>query len=169
MSSRPPAWPPLVTAATVPAWVRVRDLVMTIMAWGVFFWFMGQAIEAVIDYFSYPVFQFTDGRAPDWTELWKRLQPFVAVAGVLVAWLVFWGASRRHYMRQTAVMRQPQPLPLAEHAARWSVDPNDVEAWRALKIAVVEYDAHDNIVDVAPARQTVAAVAGPVEAAKERL
>ena len=136
-----PAWPPLIRADRVPAWVRVRDLVLTISAWAVLAYWVRGALLLIWDWFSYPFFELSTYAAPDWDRIWSTLAPFVAVSALLSAWLVYWAAQRRAILTRQQWVSQPAPLDPGPHAARFGLLASDAAALRELRIATVRFDA----------------------------
>lgn len=112
MTSGP--WPPLIVGANVSAWVRVRDFVLTLLAWGLLAYLMRETLDLANDYLRYPMFEFTNAEPPDWEEIWGRLQSFsnFVAAHDLAAGLA-WALVRGRRMRATTPEPQPPPLPLA--------------------------------------------------------
>ena len=69
-----------------------------------------------------------------------KLGPFLAVAGLLVAWLVSWGlVSVRNYRRVTKEPTPP-PLDIDRQAARLGVAADALVSWRKLPVAIVHLD-----------------------------
>ena len=88
-------WPPLIRASRVPAWIRARDFALTLAALNICSC-TGCAAFALLlisDWFSYPIFELSTYPAPDWSRIWSALAPFVAIAALLVAWLVVLGRA----------------------------------------------------------------------------
>jgi poly-beta-1,6-N-acetyl-D-glucosamine biosynthesis protein PgaD len=152
MSRKPPLiehvhldWPPLISSARVPGWVRLRDLLLTIAAWGVLFYLMSDTLRLVNDYLRPPAFQFSSLEPPNWRELWGRLRPFFLYVAPLVLWLLFWALKRGRIMRATAPVAQPVPLALATHAAGFGLEEAAIAPWREARCLVVHFDAAGRI------------------------
>ena len=145
----PPArispWPPLIESGKVPWFVRLRDVLLTLLAWLALAQLLHQGLYLVWDYFSDPIFELTRTVAPDWPTLWTFLRPFILLILALVLWLTFWGWTRRRYLSRTLDPQLPPPLSLSEHAAHFGHDAETVEAWRRHRVVVVSVDAGNRI------------------------
>jgi poly-beta-1,6-N-acetyl-D-glucosamine biosynthesis protein PgaD len=137
---KPTEWPPLIQGADLPAWVRVRDVVLTLLAWLLLAWVLREGLELTIDYLSPPRFQFTNMSPPNLIELAARLSGFLLFIGALVAWLLFWAAVRGHQLRASEPVAQPPGLPLADQAADFALAPQEVAPWQRAKVLVVHFD-----------------------------
>jgi len=136
-----PAWPPLILAHRVPRWVRARDLVLTIAAWALLAYWMRGALLLICDWLSYPFFELSTYAAPDWKRIWSRVAPYLVIAALLAAWLVYWAARRRAILMRQQSTPPPAPLDLEVHAARFGLRSADVLSLREPRIATVAFDA----------------------------
>jgi hypothetical protein len=134
-------WPPLVRGENLPAWVRVRDVAITVAAWALLLYWMRGALLLIADWLAPPMFELTRYPEPDWPRIWLVLSPFLAAAAVLAAWLYYWSIRRRRILRHGVESEQPAPLDLRAHAAQFGVAPEAVAAFRGLRIATVRFDA----------------------------
>lgn len=148
----PVKWPPLIAASRVPRLVLARDAALTAAAWFGFGILCADAIILLEDHLRYGTTGAVRGRAPDWSAIWEALRGFVAVAAILVAWLIYWAVVRARRVRATGLEAQPPALPLAEHAAEYGLAESDLVGWRTLRIATVHFDAAHRIerVEAAP-------------------
>ncbi len=138
---KPPlAWPPLVGVERVPMVIRVRDTVLTLLAWATLVYLLRDSIALAWDYLRAPMFEFTHLEPPDWRALLRQLEPYGRFSAWLIAWLVFWGLVRRKRIRAVPPSEQPPELPVESQASALDLDPGDVERWREWRIAVVEFD-----------------------------
>jgi len=137
-----PGWPPLISAERVPAWVRARDLVMTLAAWVVLVYWIRGALLLIGDWLSYPFFELSSQPSPDWKRIWATLAPFVATAALLAAWLVYWALSRRKILMRQRAMLQPATLDPGVHADRYGLRAADLAALRELQVVTVHFDAN---------------------------
>ena len=80
--------------------VRLRDLLLTALAWCAFAWMLRDAIALAIDWFREPSGQLTHLQPPDWPRAWQRLRNGVVVAALLAAWLGFWAVYRSKALRR---------------------------------------------------------------------
>jgi poly-beta-1,6-N-acetyl-D-glucosamine biosynthesis protein PgaD len=153
----PPAWPPLIRADRVPTWVRVRDLVLTLAAWTALLYWVRGALLLIADWLSYPYFELSAARTPDWSRIWATLAPFVVLAAVFAAWLVYWSLRRRTILMRQRSMTQPAGLDLGVHANRYGLAPDDIAALRNPRVVTVRFDADGAIAPLHPP-QTAAAL-----------
>ena len=137
-TGRLPVEPPIIRTR-VPAWMRVRDVLLTLGAWLLIGYFLREGLYLGYDYFRAPIFELTTATAPDWGEMWGRLRGFVLLATALVAWLAFWALDSRARLQAT---HSPQPPPLADrsHAARVGLSEAELAAWRLAKVQTVDID-----------------------------
>lgn len=142
------AWPPLVGSDRVPRAVRLRDLLLTVLAWCAFFWMLRNAILLTIDWFREPFGQFTYMQAPDWPRLWERLRNYVEVAGLLVVWIAFWAVYRSKALKPSGLTEAPpQALPDSVLCERYGVAPEQLQAWHTQKVVTVDVAADGRISD----------------------
>ena len=146
--SAPPnlEWPPLIKKGAVPVYVRVRDIVLTIIAWLLLGLFLSDLVFSVYDYFAYPHFAYSRTKGPDWPSIWLHLQSFVYLALFVVAWLIVWGFARRQTLRRIRDSVEPPVLSLEELLARRRMSPERLSQLRDEKIVVVNFDADHQIV-----------------------
>lgn len=154
----PRPWPPLVGSERVPRGVRLRDWLLTILAWGAFAWMLRDAIALAYDWFREPMGQLTFLQAPDWYVLWSRLRRYVEVAALLVAWIGFWAVYRSRILRpsgQTPVA--PEPLDPATLCQHYGVKPAQLQAWQAQRVLTVAVAADGGITVPEPQDQDMPA------------
>jgi hypothetical protein len=132
-------WPPLVVGARVRAWLRVRDILMTLLAWLALSWAMRDVLAMLADYLRPPVFELNSMAPPNWNELWRRLQPFSYFIAVLLVWLLCWALIRGRAMRVAgaASLPPPQPQLSEDHAASFGLAAREIDAWRRARVIVV--------------------------------
>lgn len=142
---QPLDWPPLISNRTVPAWARLRDLVLTLMAWAFLFFLVRDSLALMHDYLRPPSFEFSNLSPPDWLALWGRLKPFAGFVAVLVLWLLFWSLVRGRAIAHTPPVPQPAPLPVDAHAVQFGLPPGTVAPWREARALVMHFDAAGQI------------------------
>jgi hypothetical protein len=125
----------------VPAWIRVRDLTLTIAAWAALAYWMRGALLLIYDWLSYPFFELSTYAAPDWSRIWFTLAPFIAVSALLAAWIVYWSFRRRAILARSRSMTQPASLDLETHASQFGLRAADVLSMRESRIVTVRFDA----------------------------
>lgn len=135
------AWPPLIVGAKVSGWVRLRDFVLTVLAWALLAYLVRETLDLMRDYLSYPIFEFTSAEPPNWPELWGRLRPFAGFVAGLVLWLLFWALVRGRRMRATAPEPQPPPLSLTAQGADFGLDESALAHWHEARVLLVHFDA----------------------------
>ena len=102
-----PDWPPIIGTGITP-FVRLRDTILTVIAWifvGALLW---ELFEVLWDYFDEPIFAFSKTHSLSWLGLLNRIGNFALVSLLLVLWLTFWGFVRRKELRRT---HDPRPVP----------------------------------------------------------
>jgi hypothetical protein len=118
-------WPPLIVAKHQSAWIRGRDIALTLAMWLVLAFMMKPQVELLLASFIEhlglgPLLErrAVVDRATDsnWREFFGQLAPYLAVALVLVALLLIF--SFRTLMMRRRALRQspPQPFFLATEA-----------------------------------------------------
>jgi|AATO01.1.fsa_nt_gi hypothetical protein len=139
-------WPPLICGAKVPIRVRLRDLLLTVLAWALMGYLMRDTLRLTYDFLRPPPFEFTNLSPPAWLELWGRLQPFAHFVAVLVLRLLFSARMDGRRMRATASLPQAVPLSLAaQAAAACRLDATTLAAWREARMLVVQFDAEGRV------------------------
>ena len=53
-------WPPLIETARAPMWMRVRDFVITILAWGVLAWLVRDAVLLLVEVLGWSAAEVTE-------------------------------------------------------------------------------------------------------------
>jgi poly-beta-1,6-N-acetyl-D-glucosamine biosynthesis protein PgaD len=142
---QPLCWPPVIEFTRAPWYVRVRDILLTLIAWAFIIYLLWDGLVLVVDYFSKPIFQLTKKAPPDWVKVWHELETFLIVAAVGMTWIALSGCIRRRRLRLAARVTPPPPLTLEEHAAIFALQPRDIEHWRKIKTVVVEFGPNSRI------------------------
>ena len=158
MSLLPPItpWPPLITAASQPAWMLWRDRLLSFSRW------VGLAIlcrnvlllagEEGLFFFG-----IVDQRpAPDFREHLRRMLPFWMTIGGLLLWLLAWGAVWVLSRKLTPLRPMPAPLEPAAEGRRHGATAEALLAWRELPVAIVHVEAGGRMrAEPPPTRQDV--------------
>jgi poly-beta-1,6-N-acetyl-D-glucosamine biosynthesis protein PgaD len=122
--------------------VRVRDIVGTLAAWALLSYMLRDVLALIADYFSYPFFELTRTEPHTWQKLWERMQSFVILSLAAMLWLATWAVIRRRQLRYfERVTSPPSPLPAADHAASFGLEPGAVDRWREAKVTTVRFDS----------------------------
>ena len=133
MSTERP-WPPLIVAAGIPFWMKVRDLVLTWLMWALFLAMLVDEAEIVVTRHSFSVHI-------DWLGMWQELLPFIMLAAIMATLLFVASQFTRRRRRLTLLHPEPPPLTLTEHAARAGVSEEALSRARDLRIVVLHVDA----------------------------
>jgi poly-beta-1,6-N-acetyl-D-glucosamine biosynthesis protein PgaD len=142
-------WPPMIGTAHQPAWIRVRDVLLTVLAWVALGWMLATPLALAWDFFLVdPVFAFSKHQSVDWRAKWLLLRPFAIAAALLVVWILFWALLRARALGTRSAQPSPAPLALADHAARWGLKPQVVQTWRVPKVALARFDDAQRLVAV---------------------
>ncbi len=133
-------WPPLITGARLPRWIKIRDVVLTLLAWFLLGRLLRDPIYVAYDYLRHPIFQLTTAQPLDIGVLWDRLRYFVLFSVGLVTWLCLWALiNRRRLTRCPTGSPQPPVLTVAEQAARAGIDEKKLNEAREFKVTNVRF------------------------------
>jgi poly-beta-1,6-N-acetyl-D-glucosamine biosynthesis protein PgaD len=116
--------------------MRVRDVVLTVLAWMVLGWLLRDALYLAYDYLRPPSFELTVHH-PDLGPRLRQLRLFAAMAVGLVACLVLLTLGSYRRMRHAPLLRQPPMLTIAEQAAQIGVEESLAVEARRYKIAII--------------------------------
>ena len=129
-------WPPLIVAQSVPLLVRWRDIILTVLAWGLIGFLLVKEVTGEL--------QALDALAAGATgselgrlDFLERLVPFLLLALVLPVVLI--GFSVQTMRRRSRALLLPQPTPLAasDEARRTGLDEEALLAGREDRIVIV--------------------------------
>jgi len=109
--------PPLITSAATSRGVRLRDLVLTLVAWTLVLVLLRDFIRVSYDYLKYPHFELSEP-APTWDILLGIFLRHHFILSGLVLWVLSW-AFIFSYRRRTLLRHKAQPpaVRLSELAA----------------------------------------------------
>jgi hypothetical protein len=93
-----PDWPPIIGTGITP-FIRLRDTILTVIAWILVVVLLWEVLELLWDYFDDPIFALTKTHSLSWLGLLDRIGNFALVSLLLVLWLTFWGFVRRKASR----------------------------------------------------------------------
>lgn len=136
MSSKklPLSWPPIIYSKSIPVWVRIRDVIITLLAWALLIYILYDFWRLIYDYFSEPLFHLTEEQTPDWDEIWKRISKFAYIAVGLIIWIICIGIFRMRIIQHTRF--SPAPLLQVEDkkiALEFGFSLVQMEKWHALR------------------------------------
>ena len=137
----PVPWPPLIVAGTKPTFVKVRDIVLTLLMWLLFAIMLETEFEMFFGHYlqrmGFGDFD-SEGR---WLEFFQALRPFIQVALVLVSLLLVAGLLTLRRVARGRKLPQPAPLTAGDEARRVGMDEAELIAARELRVVVVHIDA----------------------------
>ena len=142
-------WPPIIGNARVPWWVRLRDLVLTLLAWIVLLYAVSPIWIALwLDIQLLLGFRMAHVASIP-PSPWHVLRPFLGVAALFALWLVSFAIVRRHlYLTKWHVSNQPPALPRKEQTERSGVSAELTEQLLGQRNSIVRFDAHGRLKDV---------------------
>ncbi len=143
-TGRLPVEPPIIRTR-IPAWMLVRDVLLTLGAWLLIGFLLRKGLYLAYDYFRAPIFELTTATAPDWAEIWGRLRGFVLLAAGLVAWITFWALDSRARLQATH-SPQPAPLPDANLAEHFGLSKAELADVRLAKVQTVDIDPARHVI-----------------------
>jgi len=143
----PPCWPPRVHQEVAPWWVRLRDLVLTLLAWLAYLWILRDPVLASIAWLSPSLAAHLTavfGEVPN-----IDVQPYLWVATGLVAWLFLSGMLRRRRLQSKASLDNvAQKLPPEDQFAAAGVPLAQVALVHAARRLCIDHDEQGRIVRV---------------------
>ena len=141
-----PAWPPLLHPGHLPLPTRLRDLLLTLLAWVACVLIMRKPIVDLVAWLNPELG--TRLRALIPTDYMVDTRPYLWIAGALVVVLVLNGISRRQYLRRAPSADQTVP-PLAPQAQFdcAGVPAGQRDAWRGARRLLVRHAADGRILD----------------------
>ena len=131
------AWPPVIVAATMPGWMKVRDVALTWLMWVLFvtllFGELGIRATNLL------------GVDLDWREVLRQLEPFLAIIAILTVSLFVASQFTRRRRRRSLLLPEPRPLTLAEHAERGRISEETLLRGREHRVVVIHVDAERRV------------------------
>jgi hypothetical protein len=148
----PIAWPPIVKGGKIPPLMKVRDLLLTLLAWAVLLYFMRNLWIFSYEYCKDIILNMDTSGIADWSLIWTRIAPFLMVASLLVLWIVIIGSLRRRAIRSTGLIQGKASLrtvqqqfpfrqiDLALLAKRFGVEKSQLEEWQKMRTVDITVD-----------------------------
>ena len=136
----PREWPPLIVAGTIPRWVKVRDVALTLLMWALFAIMLETQFEL---YFGHYLQRWGFGgfdTEARWDKFFADLRPFLDTAYVLLGILIAASFFTLRRIARARLLPEPRPLPIGDEARRVGMAEEDLAAARNLRIAVVHID-----------------------------
>lgn len=154
MISRTPGQYHIQPASRIPLWHRVRDIILTLLAW------------ALWVYICWDVFHLLEqglvkepdnnpGTVMDWQAFFRKLQISYIFSGAVLLFLVFWAISNSILLRRTEKrkgMRSELVTPTTE-AEIYGCRESDIKRWRKEKILTISIDNTGKILSVKSSRR----------------
>ncbi|MEJ8857327.1 poly-beta-1,6-N-acetyl-D-glucosamine biosynthesis protein PgaD [Variovorax robiniae] len=145
----PALWPPRIPRTQARWWMRLRDMVLTLLAWMAYLWILRRFLVAGIAWLSPAAGEYLRGVID--VSYVVHLQPYLWVAAGLVIWLALAGLGhRRHLRSQGGTGQEVPPLSPEAHFAARGVQASASTAWREARCLQVAFDAEGRITGVAP-------------------
>lgn len=141
-----PAWPPLLHPRHLPPLARLRDLLLTLLAWVVCVLVMRKPIVDLVAWLSPELGAHLRALIP--AEFTVDTGPYLWIAGALVVVLVLNGIARRQYLRRVPSADQVvPPLPPQAQFDRAGVPVEQRDAWRGARRLLVRHAADGRLLD----------------------
>lgn len=145
-------WPPIIEEGGLPRWARVRDIVLTLLAWCLILYLildpaliLGQRLLGLIG-LAEPVDPGVRRR------LAVEGRPFLLMSALLSIWLVAFALLRRKVLANTRRSKiAPEPLDPQRHAAHFGLDATRLAALRQARGTTVDVDRDGDIVRISHA------------------
>jgi len=145
-------WPPIVKGIQIPFVMKLRDLVLTLMAWALLMYFMHDLWALIYEYIKDTILKIDASNLVDWLSIWTRIAPFFYVASLLVLWVLILGSLRRRAIRSAGLIKgmnalrtvqQQFPLKHLELdllAKRFGVEKSQLAQWQSMRTVDVSVD-----------------------------
>jgi hypothetical protein len=133
-------WPPLIMAAHTPRWVKVRDVVLTLLMWILFVITLLTEFELFFGHYLKEMGLGHFHTEPNWPVFFERLRPYIVITAVLAGLLAIASVLTLRGRRRSLLLPQPSPLPAAMQARHAGMTEAALLAARDLPIAVVHVD-----------------------------
>jgi poly-beta-1,6-N-acetyl-D-glucosamine biosynthesis protein PgaD len=149
--TKPPdtPWPPLITAGAVSRLVRMRDLVLTVIAWFVLLYLSRGLLELLWSWISAAHPSSSAHSGPDWSVVWQQIATFIYLAVFVVLWLTFWAVVRRRDLRRIKDSQRAASISLEDLAGLRGLNAERLRRFQGEKIVVVHFDAEHRASSIA--------------------
>ena len=138
---KPLPWPPLTGTGHMPLWMRLRDGMLTVLAWVV----LGILL---LDYFTYPFLEQPSKQIPSLEVFIKTLSPFLWLSAVLMGWLTYWAIKRSKFLHWGSPQSPPPVLSIKEQAAFFGLSSQAVEDSQQTGLQVVHFDTKNQLLRI---------------------
>lgn len=138
-------WPPIITDARPGRWVRLRDIVLTLMMWAFLL-----AILYTEMRFAWDSLMVLLGRSDaqidaEMALFWQRMQPLLWLMGGLVVMLAFASLASRRRRDAAIAGLQPEPLGEAAIALKCGMSIDGMAAARRHRVVIVHRTADGSL------------------------
>jgi poly-beta-1,6-N-acetyl-D-glucosamine biosynthesis protein PgaD len=148
-------WPPIINAEHIPAWVRMRDILLTIGAWFIILFTLHNLFWLILDYLSDPIFELSTPAPPRWSEIWLKLSLYVYCSLGLVAWICLLAITRRKIINNTKYIKSfPPSLEISDLEVDLGILPADVEHWHELRSVQVFVNEDNRVYKIIPTEKS---------------
>ena len=144
-------WPPIIYRTSISPWVKLRDGMMTILAWTVLILLLQGLWILIRDFFSEPIFHLLPNQEPDWLGIWIRLRVFAILTGMVVIWILVFSIFRYEAIKRIkSTHHHPSKTDLNRLTAAFGLSLADIEGWQDLRCVDVYIDQNGRIEQVKP-------------------
>ncbi len=153
---KPMKWPPIIYRTSISPWVKLRDAVMTFLAWTVLILLLQGLWILIRDFFSEPIFHLLPNQEPDWLGIWMRLRIFAILTGIVVTWILVFSLFRYSSIKRIkSVYHHPTYTDLNRLTAEFGLSPIEILEWQDLRCVDVFIDPNGRIEEVKPINETI--------------
>jgi poly-beta-1,6-N-acetyl-D-glucosamine biosynthesis protein PgaD len=138
-------WPPIIKSHSVPLFIKLRDDLLTVVAWIILISVLHDLWWLLYDFLSDPIFHLTRQQAPDWYEIWEKMSRFVYRAGIMMIWIIWYGSIRYALKKDAGPISQPREINSEELAALYGHTPVEVKNWQNLRLVEVYVNEKNSI------------------------
>jgi poly-beta-1,6-N-acetyl-D-glucosamine biosynthesis protein PgaD len=144
-SQLPIQWPPIIKSHSVPLIIKLRDDLITVLAWIVLITVLHDLWWLLYDYLSDPIFELTKQEAPNWDLIWQKMSRFVYRAGILMCWIIWFGSTRYALKMKAGIIAQPREVNPEELATLYGHAPSEIKHWQNLRSVKVYLNERNGI------------------------
>jgi poly-beta-1,6-N-acetyl-D-glucosamine biosynthesis protein PgaD len=132
----------------VSFWIRLRDIVLTIIMWGLYIYFIRDTYDFLQEFVAWGMNGFHDRSTYPTLKILDTISIYAQVAGILgsvfIAWALynlarFRGRNRRKFSPTVAV---------ADLAAFYGHKESEIAAWQQSRTLVIHHDENGNVAKV---------------------
>ncbi|MEA1619941.1 hypothetical protein SOQ14_13540 [Erythrobacter sp. T5W1-R] len=130
-------WPPVIDSAVVPYVVKLRDLVLTLLMWGVMLVILATEIDAALDAVEVLLGRSDAQINAELAEFFEKLKPLMGVIALLVIGLSAATVRSKRRRLDALSATQPEPLEGTVLAELAGLSLDELEIVRTHRVAVV--------------------------------